>query len=237
MQALVLLLVGVAVLRASAGDLYLRYVKSGLRPLLVAGGAVLVVAAAMSLWHELRGRAGDDNADDGHGHDGHAHHHGSKTAWLLLLPVFGMLLIAPPALGSYAAAHDGSTVQALTAIHPLPPGDPVRMRVFEYASRAAYSHGQGLVGREVKLTGFVYTDAAGRQYLARMVLTCCAADAGPAKVALAGSVPAGLKPDTWVDVTGRYDPRKTTDPINGATIPYLDVTAIHPVRAPNNTYE
>jgi putative membrane protein len=236
MQAVVLLLVGVAVLRASTGDLYLRYVKGGLRPLLLAGGAVLVLTAVMTLWHDLRGRA-DDHDHGGHDQGGHDHAHGSKAAWLLVLPVLGMLLIAPPALGSYAATHNGSAVQVLSVIHPLPPGDPVRMTVFQYASRAAYSHGAGLTGREVELTGFVYTDSHGQPYLARMVLTCCAADAGPAKVALTGAVPTGLKPDTWLEVTGRYDPKTQVDPVNGALVPYLNVTAVHPVTAPKDPYE
>jgi uncharacterized repeat protein (TIGR03943 family) len=231
MQSLVLLLVGVAVLRASAGDLYLRYVKSGLRPLLIIGGGVLVLTAVMSLWHQVRGHAGQDTS-----HDGHSHAHGSRAAWLLVLPILGMLLIAPPALGSYAASHNGSVVQALSVVRPLPAGEPVRMRVFEYAGRAAYSHGAGLAGRQVRLTGFLYTDH-GRPYLARMVLTCCAADSSPVKVALAGSVPADLKPDTWVEVTGRYDPRTTIDHINGAVIPYLEVISLTRVATPKDTYE
>ena len=37
-QAVVMLLVGGAVLRASLTDLYLRYVKQGLRPFLIAAG-------------------------------------------------------------------------------------------------------------------------------------------------------------------------------------------------------
>jgi uncharacterized repeat protein (TIGR03943 family) len=230
MQALLLLLLGVAVLRASAGDLYLRYVKSGLRPLLIIGGAALVVTATMSLWHDLRGRA------EIAGHD-HTHNHGSRAAWLLVAPVVGMLVIAPPALGSYAATHDGTVVQVLTVLRPLPAGNPVPMRIFEYAGRAAYSHGAGLTGRTVQLTGFLYTDGRGQPYLARMVLTCCAADAGPVKVALAGTPPTGLEPDTWVQVTGRYDPTTTTDPINGAAIPYLDVTSIEPTKPPRNPYE
>ncbi|MEV5767002.1 TIGR03943 family protein, partial [Micromonospora sp. NPDC052213] len=53
-QAVVLLLLGGAVVRASLTDLYLRYVKEGLRPFLVAAGLLLVVAAVMTLWYELR---------------------------------------------------------------------------------------------------------------------------------------------------------------------------------------
>nr|WP_205862435.1 TIGR03943 family protein [Planosporangium thailandense] len=231
MQALVLLLIGAAVLRASAGDLYLRYVKPGLRPLLVLGGVLLVVTAAMSLWHDLRSRT-DDGAPGGH-----AHTHGSRVAWLLIAPVLGILLIAPPALGSYAATHDGSVVQVPTVLRPLPAGDPVHLRISDYAGRAAYAHGAGLTGHLIRLTGFVYTDGQGRPYLARMVLTCCAADAGPVKVGLGGQLPAGLTPDTWVEVTGRYDPTTRTDAINGAVIPYLDVTAVRRIATPHDTYE
>ena len=41
-QAVVMLLLGGAVLKASLGDLYLRYVKEGLQPFLIGAGALLV---------------------------------------------------------------------------------------------------------------------------------------------------------------------------------------------------
>ncbi|HWM40432.1 MAG TPA: TIGR03943 family protein, partial [Streptomyces sp.] len=53
-QAAVLFLLGAAVLRAGFTDLYLRYVKAGLRPLLLAAGIVLIVAAIATVWYELR---------------------------------------------------------------------------------------------------------------------------------------------------------------------------------------
>jgi len=82
-QAVVLLLVGGAILRASVTDLYLRYVKEGLRPFLIAAGVLLVAAAAATLWYELRSRREADH-DDGHGHA----HGEPRVAWLLVLPVF-----------------------------------------------------------------------------------------------------------------------------------------------------
>ncbi|MDT4987270.1 MAG: hypothetical protein QOI74_1364 [Micromonosporaceae bacterium] len=237
-QAVLLLVVGAAVLRASTGELYLRYVKSGLRPLLIVGGIVLVITALMTLWHELTGRTADA---DGHGHppgDGHGHGGtGSRAAWLLVVPLFGMLLITAPALGSYAATHDGTVTPVLTTVGTLPAGDPVRMRVVEYASRAAYGHSGTLAGRQVALTGFVATDPSGHPFLARMLLRCCAADAGPVKVGLTGQVPGGVKPDVWLEVTGRYSPTRVTDRINGGVIPYLDVTAWRVVAAPSRPYE
>jgi uncharacterized membrane protein YcgQ (UPF0703/DUF1980 family) len=70
-----------------------------------------------------------------------------------------------------------------------------------------------------------------------MILTCCAADARPVKVGLTGQVPAGLKPDTWLDVTGRYTDRSAKDGINGEAIPYLDVIDAKQVAVPNEQYE
>jgi hypothetical protein len=44
-----------------------------------------------------------------HGRDAHGHAHGNRVAWLLLLPVFAIFLIAPPALGAYAADRATAT--------------------------------------------------------------------------------------------------------------------------------
>lgn len=232
-QAVVLLLVGGAVLRASLTDLYLRYVKQGLRPFLIVAGVLLVAAAVATLWYELRG----GRADDGHTEHGHAHAHGPWVGWLLVLPVFALLLVAPPALGSYAASRTGTALTQVSGFPPLPPGDPARITVLDYASRAVFDAGRSLRDRKVLLTGFVVKGADGRAYLARMVLSCCAADARPVKVGLAGDVPTDLAPDTWLAVTGRYTRRSVKDDINGETIPYLDVVDLARVAAPAEQYE
>jgi uncharacterized repeat protein (TIGR03943 family) len=232
-QAVVLLLVGGAVLRASLTDMYLRYVKQGLRPFLIAAGLTLVLAAVMTLWYEFRGiRARDD-----HGQDEHGHSHEPWVAWLLVLPVFALLLVSPPALGSYAASRSGTALQQVSDFPPLPPGDPAKISVLDYASRAVFDEGRSIGDRKVRLTGFVVKGADGKSYLARMILTCCAADARPVKVGLTGQVPTGLKADTWLDVTGRYVPKSVKDDINGERIPFLEVTDFQQVAAPNEQYE
>jgi uncharacterized repeat protein (TIGR03943 family) len=236
-QAVVLLLVGGAVLRISLTDLYLRYVKQGLRPFLIAAGLLLVIAAIMTLWYELRGdRAGDTDRHRGHD-DGHGHPREPWVAWLLILPVFAMLLVAPQALGSYAASRSGTALQQVSDFPPLPAGDPAKISVLDYATRAVFDEGRSLGERKVRLTGFVIKGPDGRLYLARMILTCCAADARPVKVGLAGDVPNGLEADSWIDVTGRYTSKSVKDDINGETIPYLDVVDYQQVAAPNEQYE
>jgi uncharacterized repeat protein (TIGR03943 family) len=231
-QAVILLLVGGAVLRTSLTDLYLRYVKQGLRPLLIAAGLLLVIAAVMTLWYELRGK-GEQHAHD----DGHGHAHEPWVAWLLILPVFALLLVAPRALGSYAADRTGTALQQVSDFPPLPDGDPAKISVLDYASRAVFDEGRSIGTRKVRLTGFILKGQDGQPYLARMILTCCAADARPVKVGLTGDVPTGLKPDTWIDVTGTYTRKSVKDAINGETIPYLDVSDFQQIPAPNEQYE
>jgi uncharacterized repeat protein (TIGR03943 family) len=231
-QAVILLLVGGAVLRTSLTDLYLRYVKQGLRPLLIVAGVLLVLAAVMTLWYELRGKGEEHAHDDGHGHAGEP-----RIAWLLILPVFALLLVAPQALGSYAADRTGTALQQVSDFPPLPDGDPAKISVLDYASRAVFDEGRSIGTRKVRLTGFVLNGQDGRPYLARMILTCCAADARPVKVGLSGDVPTGLKPDTWLDVTGTYTKKSVKDAINGETIPYLDVVDFQQIQAPNEQYE
>jgi uncharacterized repeat protein (TIGR03943 family) len=228
-QAVILLLVGGAVLRASLTDMYLRYVKQGLRPFLIAAGLTLVIAAIMTLWYELRGRRDHDH--------GHGHSHEPWVAWLLILPVFALLLVAPPALGSHAASRKGTALTSVSDFPPLPQGDPAKISVLDYASRAVFDEGRSLGKRRVSITGFVVAGPEGRTYLARMILTCCAADARPVKVALTGDLPDTLKPDTWLEVTGRYSPKTVKDEINNETIPYLDVVDLKIIPAPNEQYE
>ncbi|NED77131.1 TIGR03943 family protein [Streptomyces sp. SID9944] len=274
-QAAVLFLVGGALLHAGATDLYLRYVKAGLRPMLLVSGAVLVVTALMTVWLDRR-RAGGNATHDEAGpptqtpaapdnaplppaapgdrpsptkaepadhraappppKEPHTHRE-PRVAWLLLLPLFALILVAPPALGSYSAVRSGTALQPPYGYASLPPGDPLRLSVVDYATRAIYDHGRTLAGRRVQVTGFVALDGDGTPYLVRMALNCCAADAQPVKIALTGRVPPVLEPDTWLRVTGVYTARRTRDPVNDGPIPYLEVTAAQPVPTPADPYD
>ncbi len=242
-----MILLGGAVLRVSVTDIYLRYVKEGLRPFLIAASLLLIATAVMTLWYELRPAPPSTDAEPAgevpdagqeHGEDAHGHHE-PRVAWLLILPVLGLLLVAPPALGSYAAGQAGT---ALTSEQdydypPLPAGDPARTTVFDYAARALFDKGRSIGDRRVQLTGFITPGPGGQPILARMILSCCAADSRPVKLGLTGDVPAGLANDTWVQATGRYSGRVTRDPVNGEEIPYLDVESWQQVTAPTDPYE
>jgi uncharacterized repeat protein (TIGR03943 family) len=245
LHALVLLLVGGTLLKLAVSGDYVRYVKAGLRPYLIAAGVVLVVVAALSLLGRFRrgagGRSGTDGGDGHEADDGHGHGTGRgwlDVAWLLVVPMAVLLLIAPSALGSFSASRSGTALGAAPSsdFPPLPPGDPVRVSVLDYASRAVFDQGRSLTGRQVMLSGFLLAQPGG-WYLTRMVITCCAADAQPVKVGLTGSVPDGLSANEWLDVTGRYSTKVDHDSVNGETIPYLDVSSAHPVAAPKEQYD
>jgi uncharacterized repeat protein (TIGR03943 family) len=236
-QGLLLFLLGGAVVRASLTDLYLRYVKDGLRPFLLAAGVVLIAAAVTTLWFELRpGRKGRKTQPQREHHEGHGHRE-PRIAWLLVLPVFALVLVTPPALGSYAADRAGTALQPPVALPALAAGDPVQIGVVDYATRAVYDHGRSLGDRRIKITGFITVGGRGVPYLTRMVLNCCAADAQPVKVGMSGKVPSTLRPDTWLEVIGTYTNKQIKDDVNGGPIPFIDVSQARSVPAPRDRYE
>ncbi|MFD5736226.1 TIGR03943 family putative permease subunit [Streptomyces sioyaensis] len=244
-QAAMLFLIGVAVLHAGFTDLYLRYVKAGLRPLLLAAGIILIITALATIWYELRRpRATQDKPQkhqperEHHDADLHGHaHREPRVSWLLVLPLFALILVAPPALGSYSAMHTGTALQRPWGFPALPSRDPLPLNMTDYAGRAVYDHGRHLDGRRIKITGFVALDRGGAPYLVRMALNCCAADAQPVKIGLTGQIPPVLQPDTWLQVTGTYTRKRTTDPVNGGVIPFINISHATPVPTPHDPYD
>ncbi|MFI5687343.1 TIGR03943 family putative permease subunit [Streptomyces sp. NPDC051636] len=233
-QAAVLFLIGAALLHAGFTDLYLRYVKAGLRPLLLAAGAVLILTALATAWYEWkRGRRKPSPDTEDHG----PAHREPRISWLLILPLLALILVAPPALGSYSAMRTGTALQQPYGYASLPAGDPVSIGLVDYAGRAVYDHGRSLGGRQVRITGFVALDRAGTPYLVRMALNCCAADAQPVKIGLTGRIPPVLQPDSWLEVTGTYTAKQVPDPVNHGPIPFVKVTAARPVPTPHDPYD
>ncbi len=245
-QSVLLLLVGGAVVRISADETFLRYVKDWMRPGLLAAGAVLMILGLVSLWREhlvRRPAVPPDGPEpvsavagvDEHGHDDD---HGPRIAWLLLLPVLAIFLVAPPALGSYTASRSAAATAPAepdSEFAPLPAGDPVTVTLTDYATRAVWDAGRSLEGRRIRMVGFVTPRAGGGFYLTRITITCCAADARPIRIAVQNT-DRTFPADTWVAVTGTYGGRdeaaRTVD-----QVPVLRVTSVEPVSAPSEPYE
>lgn len=253
-QNVLLVLVGGAVVRISADHTYLRYVRSWTRPYLLTAGTVLLLLGLVSIWREVSthgtdaaqaggaggaapaGQAGGPAGDDGHGHGPG----GPRVAWLLLLPVVAIFLVAPPALGSYAAGNRANNVvqpasQGSTGFAALPAGDPVTLRLTDLAVRAIWDKGRTLTGRHITLVGFVTPRRAGGYYLTRMVITCCAADAQPIRIAILGPAAGTPAADSWLAVTGSYGGMDTAEP--GDYIPILRADSVTSVPTPAEPYE
>ncbi|MCX4092796.1 TIGR03943 family putative permease subunit [Nocardia sp. alder85J] len=247
-QNFVLLLIGTAVLKTAADGTYLRYVKPALGPFLLASGTILVLLALVALGRDLRRTRADPGHDPEPGHD-----HPGRPHWLLLAPIAALLIVVPPALGA-GSVQSGSTAQASVGkpgntvdgkydFPPLPAGPAPTVGMFDLIDRASYDSSGELDRRDVTVIGFIVRTAAdgaprtdGTRTgvdLARLVITCCVADAQTMRIHLAGTFPPPTD-DTWVTVRGRIQPDSAVP--NTQMTPTLVVTDLHTMPTPARVY-
>lgn len=172
--------------------------------------------------------------------DDHGHSHSARPAWLLLVPVLAVFLVAPPALGADSVIRTEARVPAsaaaanAAAFPPLPTGNVVPLSVNEFVSRAGWDTSGTLNGRAISLTGFV-VHTGGNTLLARLVISCCAADAFPVTVRIRGGEADHLAADAWIRVTGEVVPGTATK--NNSYTPDFTPTEVATVPAPKDPYE
>jgi uncharacterized repeat protein (TIGR03943 family) len=237
-QAAMLLVVGATALWLGLSDATLAYVRSLLRPPLAVSGLVLLALALATLRQSPRAAEHDGaEVDDGHGE------HSLRSAWLLLVPVLVLVLVAPPALGSFAASRQapraaGGSTSDFPPL-PAPVGGAVPMPMSEFVSRAFYDRGQSLAGVRVRLLGFVAPsdEIDGNYLLYRFNFFCCAADNDAYGVVVRGdAVP--RRADQWLVVEGRWvvqPPLKALAPT--LRHPVLVASSVTPVAPPTDRYE
>jgi uncharacterized repeat protein (TIGR03943 family) len=244
-QAAIVFTVGVMAAYLGRSDAALAYVKAGLQPLLVASGVLLVGLALVAVV--------------GPGPDEHGHQpHGPRVAWLLALPPLALVLIAPPALGAFAASRQ--PIRPPPVIHPgpagptgpaaptsgdsfpplMPPGDgtAVPMPLSEYLARD-YREPYTLAGVRIRLVGFVTPRHRGRDgyLLTRFAISCCAADATALRVAIRGDR-VDRAPDTWLEVEGRWQQRTSDNPNQPASdTAILLAESVRTMKQPSEPYE
>lgn len=248
-QGAMLLAVGGVALRLGLTDAALAYVKVGLQLPLAIAGSLLVVLGAVAVIRAFRSPQAAAQSEpepaDLHGHveeGGHVHDHGHgpAVAWLLLLPLLALLLVAPPPLGAFAASRQSNAVPVDTATSYPPLSEPVdgasELKLSEFVFRALYDEERSLEGQPVRLSGFVSSAEDGGFTLSRFTLNCCAADARAidVRVAAAGAPPAV---DAWVAVEGTW---QAADAPEGGAVPespVLTATAVSPIQEPVQPYE
>ncbi|MFJ7148870.1 TIGR03943 family putative permease subunit [Streptomyces sp. NPDC100445] len=236
LQTTLLVLTGIGLLRAALfTDLYLRYVKEGMRPLLIASGVLLVLLGVADAVAYGRRRGCDEHPDhEGGGAHGHHHTGAPRTAWLLLLPALSLLLYAPPALGAYTASREPpKEITHQDDFDPLPATSPLPITLSDFIRRVQQDHTRAIEGRTVQMTGFVTSgNQDGGWYLTRIIISCCAADAQSVKVRIYGT-PA-RPANTWVAITGTWH---SGGALGTSSAPAaLDARSVKEVDKPVNAY-
>jgi uncharacterized repeat protein (TIGR03943 family) len=233
-------------------DGMLRYLRSSMRPWLVLAGAVLgllAVGSAFLAWRDQRRRGGDDKPSPGQGEDDHGAGHVHRPAavgWLLVLPLLVGVGIAPGALGAYAIRQQSTLA--------LPRGEDfdlaghlrthsfggqvpaLELHQFLAAAEGDADQQELLASTVVRLTGFVVNDRDKDHplELARLMIGCCAGDAIGLVVALDDYRGPPLEDETWIEVTGTFDPDAADARSEN---PVVRVESFREVSAPDEPYE
>lgn len=239
-QATALLLFGVALVKLAVSDQLLLYVRPSARLWVGLAGLALVALAGWTLVGQLRHATADpvtEPADDlpvqgGEVMDEHGHGPVSSAMWLVLAPVIAVLVVAPPALGAYSAQRAptvrvsaGQHANLVTSSRPV----PVSMFLFLLLSVAKPTV---MRSQPVMLTGFVLHDRPGGFVLARIAITCCAADASTVRVEVSTSAPVPAV-GSWVQVVGTY----TGSEPDAHQTPKLTASSITGIDQPAQPYD
>ena len=137
--------------------------------------------------------------------------------------------------GSGSAAD--STGSRRTMHFPaLPGGENPSVGMKDLILRALYDADNSVEGVPVTVTGFIAP--AGDGYsdgytVARIVISCCAADANPMQLHIAGDPP--FPANTWVDAVVTVVPNTAT--MDNGYVPTVTVTSMTPVQQPDDPYE
>jgi uncharacterized repeat protein (TIGR03943 family) len=137
--------------------------------------------------------------------------------------------------GSGSAAD--STGSRRTMHFPaLPAVDNPSVGMKDLILRALYDADNSVEGVPVTVTGFIAP--AGDGYsdgytVARIVISCCAADANPMQLHIAGDAP--FPANTWVDAVVTVVPNTAT--MDNGYVPTVTVTSMTPVPQPDDPYE
>ena len=135
--------------------------------------------------------------------------------------------------GSVGGARESTRTQQFP---PLPEGIEPALPIKDFVLRALYDADGSVDGVPVTVTGFVASPGDGfadGYTIARIVISCCAADANPMRIHVADNPPFPL--DTWVQAVVTAVPNSGTR-ANGY-VPTVTVTSITPVHQPADPYE
>jgi uncharacterized repeat protein (TIGR03943 family) len=114
-------------------------------------------------------------------------------------------------------------------------GEPATWNLLEWTTALALQ-GEALQGETVDVVGFVFHDerlSGDAFYVARYVVTCCAADAAAAGLPVRYPSGEALPADTWVRVQGTLSTLTVGD---AQAIPAIDAASVELVERPETPY-
>jgi len=169
--------------------------------------------------------------------------------WLvLLLPVMAASVLSPSALSSTTLANRALDSTAGVAAMPnmsdktsddikmaqaADPNQPVPVEVTDLIT---LSHSpeqiKAFAGRKVRTVGLVADASGSSPKLVRWIMWCCAADAQPASVELAGNTSGNWKDTQWVEVVGTAQFPSTL----GHIVPRIEIESIKATQEPDEPY-
>jgi len=170
--------------------------------------------------------------------------------WLmLLLPIAAAAILSPSALSS-TTLNNRALLDSTAGVTPMPslsdasqknvqdalaadPNQPVPMEVTDLitVSRSPEQI-KAFAGRPVRTIGFFVAQPGQPQKLVRWLMWCCAADAQPVSIELAGNVGGPWKDTQWVEVIGTAEFPSTL----GHVVPQINATSIKAVQEPDEPY-
>lgn len=227
LMAYVGIVVGRLVVSGGFGDFVQQHMKW---PLLVA--AVFTVVLGLSdVVRGMRERADDRDRSVG-----------PVIGWLLAAPLLVLVSVAPAALGAAAAdrvdSYEPPPPDSAESAWNFPDDDPFELQMYEFVDAALWDEGRSLEGREVILEGIVVNDPSVPDgfVLVRFMVSCCAADGLPLKVALHGS-PQPFENDQWVRATVTWRPTDPEAEVDPDLAIQADIVDVVPIEAPDAPYE
>jgi uncharacterized repeat protein (TIGR03943 family) len=234
-RATILLCLGVIVVRLLWSGGFGWFVQQRMAIPLGLAAAVLLIFGI----YEAVIATGDDRRGDGGGRRRSA----PAVGWLLVVPVFVLVAVAPTGLGAAAADRVDAYRPVDTGLRyePLDASTgPVPMKMIDFLDRALWDGDNTLDSVTIRLEGLVVNDPSVPDgfKLTRFMVSCCAADAVPLQINLR-DVAQPLPDDTWVvaDVVWKPAPDRdvtqpTDDPIEATA-----VTITPQASSPDDPYE
>ncbi|QIR39750.1 TIGR03943 family protein [Tolypothrix sp. PCC 7910] len=229
------------------GILILKYWATGKLNLLIhpdyfwlaiAGGIALQIVGFLKAGQLLRRRRRDNVANAMHLN---IFPPGWGSALLLTAAILGFI-ITPQVFASDKALQRGITVDSLGTTRVKPQAFRATVRPEERSlvdwvrTLNVYPEPDAYTGQKAKVQGFViHPPDLGKEYifLARFILTCCAADAYPAGLPVKLADPNNQYPaDTWLEVEGQM----ITETLSGKRQLTIAASSVKTIPQPKNPY-